>query len=176
DGQTPYQMYYPGIRASWPLHRWRLLWTWFFKALLVKQRGDRFETPEEWSSAHHLPSAIRVSYGSYMYTRFAVPVKANMSRQVLFHSARRSSALGKIMEKARFYLVHNWVQNYNFSRQDNEVAGPCRYWTPEHLSATDSHLLLLRKVVIEQSRDALRGKANEQPPEGPRAEAITSSA
>jgi hypothetical protein len=155
DGQAPYQMYYPGIDAYWPLHRWRLLWTWFFKRVFAK-RGDRFQTPEEWSSAHHLPCAIRVNYGPYMYTRYAVPVKANVSRQVLFHSARRKSAIGRTKEKLRFYLFHNWVQNYNFSRQDNEVAGPCRYWIPEHLSATDSHLVLLRKVVVEQSRDALR--------------------
>lgn len=158
DGNTPFQMYYPGVDGVWPLHRWRLLWSWAFKKVFVK-RGPRFDTPEEWSSAHHLPCAIRVNYGPYMYTRYAVPVKANVSRQVLFHSARRKSALARMREKLRFYLFHNWVQNYNFSKQDNVVAGPCRYWTPEHLSATDSHLVLLRKVVVGQSRDALRGNA-----------------
>ena len=172
DGKTPYQMYYPGVQRCWPLHRWRLLWTWFFKRVSAKQ-GERFQTPEEWSSAHHLPSAIRVNYGPYMYTRFAVPVKANLSRQVLFHSARRRTVFARTIEKARFYLFHNWVQNYNFSRQDNEVAGPCRYWTPEHLSATDSHLVLLRKVVVEQSRDALRRQAAGEPSPAAEAEGRT---
>jgi phenylpropionate dioxygenase-like ring-hydroxylating dioxygenase large terminal subunit len=157
DGKMPYQMYYPGIYGVWPLHRWRLLWTWFFKRVFAKG-GPRFEAPEEWSSAHHLPCAIRVNYGPFMYTRYAVPVKANISRQVLFHTARRQTPFGRMMEKARFYVFQNWLQNYNFSRQDNEVASPCRYWTPEHLSATDSHLVLLRKVIVEQSRDALRGR------------------
>ncbi|HEY8693956.1 MAG TPA: aromatic ring-hydroxylating dioxygenase subunit alpha, partial [Chloroflexota bacterium] len=113
DGKTPYQMYYPGVQGYWPLHRWRLLWTWFFKKVFNK-RGERFQTPEEWSSAHHLPCAIRVNYGPHMYTRFAVPVKANVSRQVLFHSARRRTVFARTIEKARFYLFHNWVQNYNF--------------------------------------------------------------
>jgi hypothetical protein len=27
---VPYQMYYPGVDGLWPLHRWRLLWTWIF--------------------------------------------------------------------------------------------------------------------------------------------------
>jgi phenylpropionate dioxygenase-like ring-hydroxylating dioxygenase large terminal subunit len=166
DGKMPYQMFYPGVHAVWPLHRWRLLWTWFFKALFRRRGGDRFQTPEEWSSAHHLPCAVRVNYGPYMYTRYAVPVKANMSRQVLFHSARRATAIGRLLEKARFHLYHNWVQNYNFSRQDNEVASPCRYWTPEHLSATDSHLVLLRKLVVERSRDALKRKECHSEPSG----------
>jgi hypothetical protein len=162
EGKMPYQMYYPGIRGFWPLHRWRLLWTWFFRRVFARG-GPRFETPEEWSSAHHLPCAVRVNYGPFMYTRFAVPVRANVSRQVLFHTARKGTALGGMLERARFYLFQNWLQNYNFSRQDNEVASPCRYWTPEHLSATDSHLVLLRKVIVERSRDAMRGKLTRSP-------------
>jgi len=157
DGQpAPYQMYYPGVDGVWPLHRWRLLWRWFF--MLFNERKKDYATPEEWSSAHHLPCAVRVNYGSYMYTRYAVPVKPNLSRILYFHHARRDSALGRLWERAHFFLFHNWSQNYNFSAQDNDVASPCRFFTPEHLSATDSHLVALRKLILEGSRDALRHK------------------
>jgi phenylpropionate dioxygenase-like ring-hydroxylating dioxygenase large terminal subunit len=159
DGKVPDQMYYPGIDGVWPLHRYRRFWTWMLKPF--NARKHVYETPEEWSSAHHLPCAIRVNYGSHMYTRYAVPVSNNMSRQVLFHSTRPSNRLGRAYERVHFFLFHNWVQNYNFSGQDNEVASPCRYWTPEHLSATDSHLVTLRRLVAERSRDAVRRKARE---------------
>jgi phenylpropionate dioxygenase-like ring-hydroxylating dioxygenase large terminal subunit len=158
DGQpAPYQMYYPGVDGVWPLHRWRLLWRWFF--MLFNERKKDYETSEEWSSAHHLPCAVRVNYGKYMYTRYAVPVKPNLSRILYFHHARRDSALARLGERTRFFLFHNWSQNYNFSAQDDAVASPCRWFTPEYLSPTDSHLVALRKLILEGSRDALRRKA-----------------
>ena len=56
-------------------------------------------------------------------------------------------------------MLHNWIHNYNFSAQDNAVASPGRWFTPEYLSPTDSHLVALRKLILTQSRDALRRKA-----------------
>jgi hypothetical protein len=138
------------------------LWHPFFNRIGERMRKLKFETPAEWASAHHLPCEVRVNYGRHMYTRYAVPVEANVSRIVIFHSRRLSTKLGRLGERIYFALLHNWLQNYNFSGQDSTVAAPCRYWTPESLSPTDSHLVLLRRLIRERSRDAIRRKQPEQ--------------
>ena len=58
-----------------------------------------------------------------------------------------------------FALFHNWLQNYNFSAMDSTVSAPCRFWTEENLSPTDSHLIMLRRLIRERSRDAVRRRA-----------------
>jgi phenylpropionate dioxygenase-like ring-hydroxylating dioxygenase large terminal subunit len=157
-GEVPHQMYYPGVEGLWPLHRWRVIWGPFFQKYVLNK--VEFKTPEEWSGGHHLPCTVRSRIGGRgMYTRYAVPVKANLSRVVYFHSARPENELHRLWERLCFYAFYNWMIHYNFSGQDNGATAPCRYWTPEYLSPTDSHLILLRKFVVEGSRDALRRQA-----------------
>jgi phenylpropionate dioxygenase-like ring-hydroxylating dioxygenase large terminal subunit len=158
-GDPSRAMHYPGVNGVWPMYRWRRLWHPFFNKLGERMRKQKFDTPPEWASAHHLPCEVRVNYGRHMYTRYAVPLEANMSRIVIFHTRRLPTKFGRLKERIYFALLHNWLQNYNFSGQDSAVAAPCRYWTTENLSPTDSHLILLRRLIRERSRDALRRKS-----------------
>jgi hypothetical protein len=167
DGKAPYQMYYPGVDGYWPLGRWRR-WVWSLfepwnKLLNNKWRlhPSRYPFPaeEEWAhpigSCWHLPCAVRVNFGVFMYTRCAVPVTENLSRVIYFHHRRKPrTKLGEWVLTAWFYAYFNYWLHYNFSGQDALVAAPCRFWTKENLSATDSHLVLLRKLITERSRDA----------------------
>lgn len=176
EGVTPYQLYYPGVDGVWPLGKWRkAVWAVFkpWQALVNnKWRRDpkRYpvKAPDEWASVAggsgwHLPCAIRVNFGYYMYTRYAVPVSANLSRVIYFHHRPKpSNWLSSLRLKAWFYGYFNYWLHYNFSGQDALEAAPCRYWTPENFAPTDSHLVLLRKLITERSRDARRAAEKEQ--------------
>jgi len=155
DGKVPYQMYYPGVDGVWPLHRWRLLWRWFFK--LLRRSGTRspFEKYEEWRQGHHFPSVVRTGGGT---TRYAVPVESNLSRIVYFYFPPARNRISRLWRKLHFFLIRNPLE-YNFSSQDGRGAASCRYWTPEHLAPTDSQVTIFRKMIIELSRDATRKKA-----------------
>jgi hypothetical protein len=159
NGKVPYQMYYPGVDGVWPRHRWRLLWQWFFQ--LFTAGPEYFKKYEEWGRGHHLPCAVRTGGGS---TRFAVPVKPNLSRIVYFYFPKANNAFSRTLTQLSFTLVDNPLE-YNFSSQDRNAAAPCRYWTPEHLSPTDSPIVALRKMIAEHSRDAQRRRnlIKEQP-------------
>jgi phenylpropionate dioxygenase-like ring-hydroxylating dioxygenase large terminal subunit len=158
NGEVPYQMHYPGVDGVWPLRRWRRLWGGFFRKYVFRPRP--FETIEEWLPGHHLPCTVRSRVGGLsMYTRYAVPVKANLSRIIYFHSARPASRRERLLERLRFHGYYNWIAHYNFSGQDNTAASPCRYWTPEYLSPTDSQVVQWRWLVAEGSRDAERRRA-----------------
>jgi hypothetical protein len=88
-------------------------------------------------------------------------VTANLSRVIYFHHRNRAplGKLGEWFQTAWYYAYFNWWLHYNFSSQDGVVAAPCRYWTEENLSSTDSHLVMLRKLVTERSRDAQKKAA-----------------
>lgn len=158
-GRAPYQLYYPGVDGVWPLHRWRRLWGWFFSRFAF--RPVPFSTPEDWRAGQHLPGLVRVREAGWrgMYTRYAVPVKENLSRVVYFHSSRPGNVLARLWERIVFFAYYNWIVHYNFSGQDGTAAAPCRYWTLEHLSLTDARVVALRKLVVEQSRDARLARA-----------------
>jgi hypothetical protein len=159
-------MYYPGVDGVWPQYRLRRLWQPFFNRIgKERMRRQTYDTPAEWASAHHLPSGVRVNYGRHMYTRYAVPVDANRSRIVFFHMRRLPTKFARLTERIYFFLLHNYLQNYNFSAQDSTVAAPCRFWTKEFLSPTDSHLIMLRRLIRERSRDAVRRRSLAQEPE-----------
>jgi len=154
DGKVPYQMYYPGVDGVWPRHRWRLLWTWFFKIFNSDARNP-FGKYEEWGRGHHLPGVVRSGGES---TRYAVAVKPNLSRIIYFYFPGANNWLTRTFKRIAFYLIHNPLE-YNFSNQDGWGTTSCRFWTPEHLSSTDSQIVILRKLITELSRDAQRKKA-----------------
>ena len=87
EGNPSRAMYYPGVDGVWPMYGLRRLWQPFFNRMGEHIRRFKFDTPAEWASAHHLPAEVRVNYGRHMYTRYAVPVEANLSRIVIFHTA-----------------------------------------------------------------------------------------
>jgi nitrite reductase/ring-hydroxylating ferredoxin subunit len=146
----PYQDYYPLLGEKWPKHRWRLLWTWLFRW------GDRvrarFRTPfqvsEEWGTGQHLPSIVRLNYGTHMYTRWAVPVSADETRMFYIHVARRPTALGRLHERLQWLLFHNWAMNKNFSEQDSPGAIDIYYDRPERLSVSDQQTIEWRKLIL----------------------------
>jgi phenylpropionate dioxygenase-like ring-hydroxylating dioxygenase large terminal subunit len=172
-GRVPYQLEYPGV-GKWPMHSWRK-WVWaafkpyyqhvVFSPLRLKKLDFPYKSPEEWAqpvggSCWHLPSAIRVNFGLWMYTRYAVPVTENLSRIVYFHNRRSHNPVTRAVITAWFYGYFNYWVHYNFSGMDSRAASPSRYWTPESLAPTDSHLSLLRRLVTERSRDAKRRSAD----------------
>ena len=170
-GTEPFQLYYPGVDGVWPIGQWRR-WVWALCKPFVRLGMNKWRKPyksgsEEWadvaSSLWHLPSMVRVNWGFFAFTRVAVPVTENLSRVIYFHHRpKMSTAIGRLFQKAWFYGYFNYWMHYNFSGQDGEVAAPCRYWTDENLSATDSHLVMLRKLVTERSRDAKRAAATNE--------------
>lgn len=175
-GKTPYQLYYPGVNGVWPLGKWRrLVWALFkpwyalvFNRFRTHPKRTNPRQSEEWAaeagnSCWHLPCAIRVNFGLYHYTRYAVPVSENLSRVIYFHHRRAGGFLTSIVQKAWFYSYFNYWLHYNFSGQDALVTAPCRFWTKENFSPTDSHLILLRKLVTERSRDAKLAGNKSQP-------------
>ena len=156
SGKIPYQMYYPRSGGVWPLHHKRLLWTWFFDwagKVSNNWNKERFNTPEEWQGMR-LPGMQRLNFGppGGMYTRWCVPVEADLTRTVYFRSVRVHSPLTKIWERLSFALYRNWFYHYNFSDQDYDAMRSCRYQYPEYLSATDSHLVAERKLITEHAR------------------------
>jgi phenylpropionate dioxygenase-like ring-hydroxylating dioxygenase large terminal subunit len=163
--QEPYQMYYPGVDGYWPIGQWRR-WVWAVCAPAVKLVRNKWRAKyrsgsEEWADVSgalwHLPSMVRVNWGFFAMTRVAVPVTANLSRIIYFnHRLKPATWIGRMIQKLWFHGYFNYWLHYNFSGQDGAVASPCRYWTPENLSSTDSHLVVLRKLVTERSRDAKR--------------------
>ncbi len=179
NGKDSYQLFYPGLNAHWPIGTWRK-WLWaickpWYKIVYNRWRMSAPRYPyrsqsEEWArdvgtSAWHLPCMVRVNFGPFAFTRSAVPVTENLSRLVYFHHRRRAGwRIGQWLQTLWFHAYFNWWLHYNFSGQDRDVAGPCRYWEEENLSPTDSHLVMLRKLVTERSRDAKRAAASGTPP------------
>lgn len=156
DGRVPYQMYYPGVHGYWPKHRWRLLWVGLLRRLGKNQRRKHYGS-DEWQLGHHMPSIVRTGGGN---TRYAVAVKANLSRIVHFYFAPRRTGLAGLWQWCYYTLIYNPL-HYDFSDLDNGAASACRFWEPEHLSATDAQVVVLRQMVVQRSRDALRAQGRQ---------------
>jgi phenylpropionate dioxygenase-like ring-hydroxylating dioxygenase large terminal subunit len=176
NGVVPFQMYYPSVDGVWPLTKWRQrIWKIFspyYKYVVWRPSRLRrtFDVEaEEWGRGRggswHLPAIVRRNFNTYMFSRWAVPVDAELSRIVYMHARRTRFASTRAAIRAWWRLYYNWWNYYNFSGADDKVASPSRYWTPESLSATDSHLVMLRRLITERSRDAKLRFARGQKPE-----------
>jgi phenylpropionate dioxygenase-like ring-hydroxylating dioxygenase large terminal subunit len=163
DGEELRQMYYPGVDGLWPLHRSRLVWKRFLRLFIKRARRPEhfFRKYEEWGLGHHLPCVVRTGGGS---TRYAVAVRPNLCRILYFYFPPARNWLSRTLLKALFPLIHKPLE-FNFSSQDGRAASSCRFWTPESLAPTDSQLVILRKLITEQSRDVLRRTAYGNGPE-----------
>ena len=182
NGKEQFSLYYPSLDGYWPRNWRKVIWAilkpWYKYVIYNSWRMDEkrlLTANEEWcgklgANAWHLPCQVRVNHGIGMFNRFAVPVSENISRVVYFYMrSRPSSALLRGIKSLWWHGYYKWWMCYNFSGQDARIAAPCRYWTPENLSATDSHLIMLRKLVTERSRDA---KLSQRRGEGRRAAAL----
>lgn len=163
-GKIPYQMYYPGL-GYWPLHRWRLLWVWFFEWWARRHIGGQLAggdaAPDwlkgEWGpQCQHLPSMMRMGLGDrgHLHTRWCIPVEEDYTRILHTYAFPAQSKLARLWARA-FHPVRQFMQ-FNFSSQDGDAAGSVRYQYPEFLSSTDSYMVALRKLVTEHGRGIQR--------------------
>ena len=100
---------------------------------------------------------FRAEFAYDLYTRMCVPVEAKLTRVWYYHYLRPSSALARVWQRALYVLLHRWIVEYNFSRQDERVMLNQRYDTPEKLSATDAEVIQWRRLVVTKhygGRDA----------------------
>lgn len=151
DGKIPMRMYYPRVGGYWPLHQYRLLWAWFFEFLdeHLYRKAPLLEGSEEWRGGMHLPGMQRIPH---LYTRYCVPVEADLTRTVYFRSRRIKTRLGRLYERLSFRLIVEWLNHYNFSSQDYDAMSTSRWQYPEYLSATDSYVVAERRLVAEHAR------------------------
>ena len=155
NGKMPRKLYYPRIGGYWPLHSWRLLWVWFFEIIDGWTRKiKRFETPEDWQGMR-LPGMQRlpgVSGPSALYTRWCVPVDANLTRVIYFRSQRIKTRIGRLVDWFAYKLYRDYLAHYNFSDQDYDAMRSARYQYPEYLSSTDSHMIAGRRLITTYAR------------------------
>ena len=143
------QEYFPGLDARWPRHGVRRYWTWLFD--YVRRPFDKlpqWRGSEDWEMGQHLPCMVRINYGNYMWTRWAVPIDAQTTRMFYFHAAVRPTWLGRAYEFLAYHLFHHWVMDRNFSAQDAPAAIHAYYDRPEYLAPTDAQLVGWRRFLL----------------------------
>lgn len=152
DGKVPYQMYYPRVQGWWPKYRTRRLWTWASERIAEQRRRMTpvYEIGDEWLG-QRLPGLVRHRHWDTLYTRWSIPVEDDLTRVFYMLSARPRTRVGRIWQHVR-YPVYNWAVHFNFSNQDYGAMESTRYSEPEHLSATDSYMVGLRRLVVEHAR------------------------
>lgn len=172
-GNIPYQMYYPGVDGVWPLHRWRLLWTWFFD-WRTRRRGQEpgrqrpaIEGPDvnEWNGTR-LPGMSRTGGSNKFFrsTRWPVPVEENLTRMVYLNVERYSKPANVLRRfwSGMTWPYRNWELNFNFRNQDYDAEKYTQYSMPEYLSSTDSVVAAMRRLFVEHARDVQRRREREE--------------
>ena len=158
-GKATYQDDYSGL-GKWPKSKWRLWWNWIFLPANRRRFGKPpLVTHPHWGPGHHLPGMFRSDSRTNIYTRMCVPVDENATRVIYYHFTRPGNWVGRLYERAHFFLWHNWVQNIQFSNQDLSVMVNQRYDTVEKLSGTDAEIIQWRKLlqrVANEGRQALK--------------------
>ena len=165
-GDIPYQMYYPGVKGVWPLHRWRLLWAWIAdrkrkqnrrnkKAQFDPEQGQRKKL-SRWEGTC-LPGMSRGGTGGMgndRSTRWPVPVGESLTRMVYLNVEQYTTAPGPWarLVSAVTWPGRNWLLNYNFRNQDVWAEQYGQYDGPEYLSSTDSVVIAMRKLFTEHAR------------------------
>ena len=140
----------PPLGGTWPKHWRRGTIAWATRWSGRRRRSRHVEADPEWAGMmHHLPAMTRMDDGTHEYTRVCVPIDEELTRHVYFHWSPVENAVGQLYEKLNFHLWHRWYMYNDFSAQDARAIGSQRYDTTEYLSATDSHVLLLRRMVLQ---------------------------
>ena len=182
DGWIPYQMYYPQLEGKWPLRRVRLYWNKLWhpttvnlrKGLIRTKRGGqgRFSQnaglgggrsggtgmrgDDSWSGTR-LPSIAAKGAGGttrYRSHRWAVPVERDLTRIVYVNIERYAKAPSMFRRayKNLTWPFRNWAHNFNFRFADIDAERSCQYQMPEYLSATDSTVVVIRKLLADYAR------------------------
>lgn len=172
-GNIPYQMYYPGVDGVWPLHRWRLLWTWFFD-WRARRRGQEPGRPRpltegpdvnEWNGTR-LPGMSRTGGSNKFFrsTRWPVPVEENLTRMVYLNVERYTKPPNLLRRfwSGMTWPYRNWELNFNFRNQDYDAEKYTQYSMPEYLSSTDSVVVAMRRLFVEHARDVQRRREREE--------------
>lgn len=162
DGKMPYQLYYPGVEGVWPLHRYRLAWTWIWDRIGLRAgtgqpRGtQRVGNADDAWLGTRLPGMSRTGGANARFrsTRWPVPVERDMTRMVYLNVERYSKApsLFTRIRSAVQWPSRNWSLNFNFRNPDYDAERTCQYYLPEYLSATDSTVVAIRKLLAEYGR------------------------
>jgi phenylpropionate dioxygenase-like ring-hydroxylating dioxygenase large terminal subunit len=143
------QEYFPGLGERWPRRGVRQYWTWLFDVLRKPfDRLPAYVGSDDWGMGQHLPCMVRIHYGSYMWTRWAVPIDERTARMFYFHSAIRTTPLLRAYEWLAYHLFHHWVMDRNFSAQDAPAAIYAYYDRPEYLAPTDAQLVGWRRFLL----------------------------
>ena len=159
-GKMPYKMYHPRVGRHWPLSSWRLSWVWFFKLIdrtgrspARQQEQHDDQMVDDWQfGGMRLPGMQRLT----PFTRWCVPVDKDMTRLVYISFGRAKTRLGRLWVALKFKLYQQFLHHFNFSDQDYNAMRSTRWQYPEHLSATDSHLVAQRRLVAEHARGLKR--------------------
>ena len=158
--QAPPQHVFPTLGgARWPATRSRLWLSVLMEYLIPPKAKAPLETNEEWKAGMHLPGWISTDNSAFMYRRMVVPIDADRSRIIYFHTRRPKSVLQRWWGLAIFHLWRNWTYNYNFSGQDGHAVEGLHYDTPENLSGTDAYPMAWRRMVVTWGRDFLRSRS-----------------
>ncbi len=142
----------------WPTSNRRRYWTWLFRPFVERARRN-IPPPRSarWCGGHHLPGMFRAEFAYDFYTRMCVPVEAKLTRVWYYHYLRPANGLARLWQRALYVLLHRWIIEYNFSRQDERVMLDQRYDSPEKLSSTDAEVIQWRRLVVTKhygGRDA----------------------
>jgi hypothetical protein len=184
QGKIPYQMYYPGVDGVWPIHRYRLLWTWFWERRVRRDANSnqRWGTEviggggpggvnammrgeDAWSGTR-LPSIAAKGTGGktpYRSHRWAVPVERDMTRVCYINIERyqETPSTWTRIYKGFTWPFRNWSHNFNFRYADLDAERTCQYNIPEYLSATDSTVVVIRKVLTDYARGVKSAEATD---------------
>jgi nitrite reductase/ring-hydroxylating ferredoxin subunit len=145
---------YPGLGgARWPRTNGRYHLSCLVAALRSKRPRPPLETDEEWTLIH-LPSTVRTDNSKYLYTRTMVPVDADRSKAVYFHTRYPRGSLSRILYRVLFRAWYDWYYNTNFSGQDARIVNHQRYDLKEKLSHTDTLPIAWRKLAARHARRA----------------------
>ena len=175
EGNIPYQMYYPGVNGVWPLHRWRLMWTWFFEKRRASRqggganRGQRSGSGDDAWLGTRLPGMSRTGGANprFRSTRWPVPVEKDLTRMVYLNVERYAEApdIKTRLRSGLTWPTRNWLLNFNFRNPDYDAERSCQYNIPEYLSATDSTVVAIRKLLADYGRGAKRPTELDTPEE-----------
>jgi hypothetical protein len=120
-------------------------------------RGMRTGNGEDEWQGTRLPSISAKGTGgrsTYRSHRWAVPVERDLTRVCYINIERYQEApsLFKRIYKGCTWPWRNFAHNFNFRYADLDAERTCQYNIPEYLSATDSTVVVIRKVLTEYAR------------------------
>jgi phenylpropionate dioxygenase-like ring-hydroxylating dioxygenase large terminal subunit len=145
----PDQDVYPERGWTWPKSNYRRFWTGLCRPLMLRAlRQIPAPKTARWASGHRLPGMFRSQFAFDFYTRQTVPVEENLTRLWYYHYLRPQNGVHRLWRRLLYYVVHKWLVEYNFSRQDARVMINQRYDTPEKLSGTDAEVIQWRRLVV----------------------------